>query len=132
MAEFGLGIASLFRLPIGRVTGLLPHRGGPIYITHAAVGFPLGLLAMAFWLYVNQTPGLYRLMARLGVAGVAAAVTGGILAVVHPVRILGMILMLGGSLLAIFSYTIPALERLPTDAGREAGAGLGSAGRDPG
>jgi len=40
------------------------------------------------------------------------AVGGGILALVHPVRLAGMIFMLVGAVIAGFGYLFPTFERL--------------------
>ena len=47
---------------------------------------------------------------RLGIAGIAVGVVGGLLAVVHPLRLAGMGLMLVGGLAAAIGYFMPSLE----------------------
>lgn len=113
--EFALGVASLFRLPIARPTGGLPDRGGPIYLAHAAIGFPLGVFAAAYLLRYREATRTYKMVAWLGFGGAVVAAFGGILTVIHPLRIFGMFFMLAGAVVALFGYIIPTLERLPRD-----------------
>ncbi len=116
-AEFALGVATLVVVPTGRPTGWWPERGTVLYLVHALVGFPLALLAASYLVRVVGSTRLLRLSGWLGGAGVATAGAGGLIAVAHPLRLLGMALMLAGPVVAGFGYLIPALDRLTDDAG---------------
>jgi hypothetical protein len=110
--EFALGIATLILVPTGRPTGLVPTQGRTIFLLHAIVGVPLAagavLLLGATW----RGPRISRLCAWIGGVGVAMSGLGGILTVAHPLRLVGIGLMLVGPVVAGFGYLLPTFDRL--------------------
>ncbi|MHB8245865.1 MAG: hypothetical protein ACYDGN_11025 [Acidimicrobiales bacterium] len=113
--ELAFGIASLFGLPIGRPSGLAPMKTDKIYLVHAGLGLPLAILTPTYLLLVRRKGRTLRMVGWVGGIGVVAAGTGGLLTLVQPVRVLGMILMLAGGLTALFGYLIPLLDNLPSN-----------------
>jgi len=110
--ELVLGIVTLVAVPTGRPTGLLPVEGRAVYLAHAVVGVPLALGAVALWLAQRRGPRLMRLCVWIGGIGVAAGAVGGVLAVSHPLRLVGAALMLAGTLTAGFGYLLPTFDAL--------------------
>lgn len=110
--EFGLGVATLVLVPIGRPTGWWPEQGTVVYGAHAVVGLPLTVLAVHFLRQTRRSPRLLRLSGWIGGVGVAVAGAGGVLAVSHPFRLAGMALMLAGPAAAAFGYLLPTFDRL--------------------
>ncbi len=117
--EFALGVATLVVVPNGRPTGWWPEQGRALYLVHALVGIPLALLSASYLVQVHRSSRLLRLSGWLGSAGVASAGVGGLLAVTHPLRLVGVALMLLGPLVAGFGYLIPTLDRLTDDEGTD-------------
>jgi integral membrane protein len=109
--ELALGIVVLILVPFGRPSGWLPARWETIYLAHAILGLPLGFGAVALLARVRGSTRIARLTGWTGVIGVATAGAGGLLTVDHPLRLVGMALMLIGALVAGFGYLLPALER---------------------
>jgi hypothetical protein len=107
--EFALGVATLVVVPLGRPSAVIPTEGRPLYLAHAVLGFPLAVGAAAFVLTARTTR-LERLSGWIGGAGVAVAGVGGLLAVAHPVRLLGAALMFVGPMVAALGYLAPAFE----------------------
>ncbi len=110
--EFGLGVATLVLVPSGRSTGWWPEQGTVVYGAHALVGLPLTVLAVHFLLQTRRSLRLLRLGGWIGGVGVAIAGAGGVLAVSHPLRLVGVALMLVGPVAAAFGYLIPTFDRL--------------------
>ncbi len=109
--DFLLGIGAIAEVPFGRATEWLPAKGRGLYVPHAIVGAALGLGAVYLLArYGRSTHRIARLAARWGIAGIAVGVVGGLLAVVHPLRLAGMGLMLVGGLAAAIGYFMPSLE----------------------
>lgn len=119
--EFVLGIVTLVSVPTGRPSGWWPDQGRPVYLAHALVGLPLALLAVLYLARVRESTRLHRLSGWIGAVGVAMAGLGGVLAVLHPLRLAGVGLMLAGPLTAGFGYLIPWFDRLSDDAPGEPG-----------
>ncbi len=111
-AEFALGVATLVVVPTGRPTGWWPEEGTVVYLAHALVGLPLVILATLFLVGVRHSSGLHRVSGWVGAVGVGLAGAGGLLAVTHPLRLVGAGLMLVGPAAAGFGYLIPTLDRL--------------------
>ena len=116
--DFVLGLLALFSLSTGRPTGWLPKHGLDVYLAHAIVGLLLTLGAATLLVRVRGSARVLRLAGWLGGSGVAMAGAGGVLAVYHSVRLLGMALMFVGPMIAGFAYLIPLLERAPAEAPR--------------
>lgn len=112
---FALGVATLVVVPMGRPTGWWPATGRIVYLAHAGLGLPLALGAAWYLVRARDSTRLVWLSARVGAAGVAVAGAGGLLAVAHPLRLLGAALMLVGPPVAAFGYLVPTFDRL-TDA----------------
>jgi hypothetical protein len=112
VVEFSLGIAVLLTVPTGRPTGWLPTDGRVVYLAHALLGLPLAVGAVLYLTGSDPASRLDRLSGRIGLVGTGLAGLGGLLTVVHPLRLAGIGLMLVGPLIAVFGYLIPALERL--------------------
>ena len=110
--ELALGIATLVVVPTGRPTGLVPAEGRIVYLAHAAAGVPLAIGAAALWLGHRRGPRMMRLCVWIGGVGVAVAALGGILAVAHPLRLVGAALMLVGTLAAGFGYLLPTFDAM--------------------
>ncbi len=110
--EFVLGIAALVVVPTGRPSGWLPDDGTVLYLVHAGLGLVLTLAAMMFLLRVHGSTRIYGLSAWIGAVGVAVAGIGGVLAAVHPLRLVGLACMFVGPVAAGFGYLLPAFERL--------------------
>ena len=126
--EFALGILTLVVVPTDRASGWLPAGGRAAYLVHAVVGVPLTMAAVTYLVAVRNSARIDRLSGWIGGAGVGLAGAGGFLTVAHPLRLVGLALMLVGSVAAGFGYLLPALDRLtetPPPAGGGAGAGAG-------
>jgi len=109
---FALGVGALAAVPTGRPTGWWPEQGRFVYLAHAGLGLPLALGAAWYLVRARDSTRLIRMSARIGAAGVAVAGAGGLLAVVHPLRLVGVALMLVGPLVAAFGYLVPTFDRL--------------------
>jgi hypothetical protein len=114
--EFALGVATLVSVPTGRASGWWPVQGRLIYVAHALVGLPLALMAVVYLGRVRGSTRLHRLSGWIGGTGVAVAGLGGVLTVLHPLRLVGVGLMLAGPVVAGFGYLIPWFDRLSDDA----------------
>jgi hypothetical protein len=116
--EFVIGIAALFAVPYGRPSEWTPAKGATLYLLHAIIGFPLALGAVALLLLVREADRTLRVTGWIGFGGVAIAGIGGVLAVSHPLRLLGMACMFVGPVTAGLAYLIPLLDRMPAEAPR--------------
>jgi len=114
--EFVLGIVTLVYVPTGRPSGWWPDQGRLVYLAHALVGLPLAVLAVLYLARVRESTRLHRLSGWIGATGVAVAGLGGLLTVVHPLRLVGVGLMLAGPVTAGFGYLIPWFDQLSEDA----------------
>jgi hypothetical protein len=83
-----------------------------VYLLHALVGIPLMIDAVVLLLRVKGTSRIGALCGWIGLAGVVLAGVGGIATVAHPVRIVGLGLMLVGTVVAGFGYVLPTLDSL--------------------
>ncbi len=107
--ELVAGIVALLVVPVRRPDGWLPRQGETAYLIHAGLGGVLTLAAMC--LVLVASPGrMTRAGALIGLAGLALGAGGGILAVYHPSRVAGLVLMLAGTVVAFFGYLIPLAE----------------------
>ena len=119
--EFALGIVTLISVPTGRPSGWWPDQGRLAYLAHAVVGLPLAVLAVLFLARVRESTRLHRLGGWIGAVGVAAAGLGGLLSVFHPLRLVGVGLMLAGPVTAGFGYLVPWFDQLSDDTPGEPG-----------
>lgn len=108
-AEFVLGIVALLFLPPSRPTAWIPHRGLAFYLLHTVVGLALVIGAVAIMPSARRGGRSTRISATIGLVGVILGALGGLAAVYHSVRILGMGLMLVGILLALMGYLMPSV-----------------------
>jgi len=111
--EFVLGLVALVLVPLSRSNGLIPTKGETVYLAHAILGPPLLLGAVALVLRARGATRTLRMVAWIGLLGVCLAGVGGLLTVLHPLRLLGMALMFVGPMIAGFAFLIPALDRSP-------------------
>jgi hypothetical protein len=129
--ELGLGIAALVLVPYDRSLTWLPARGQAVYLAHAVVGGILGIGAVTLLLGARTAPRIARLGSVVGVAGVMTAAVGGVASVDHPTRLLGVGLMLVGTMVAGFGYLMMVIEVTPREPGPgPPGSPLGD--QDPG
>jgi hypothetical protein len=110
-----VGLAELRTVALGRPSGWDPSRGMPIYLVHAVVGGLIGFVSIALFATHRQSARLLRLASIFGLVGVGVAGVGGVLAVYHPVRLIGMALMFIGAGTAFFGYLIPLGGRGKSD-----------------
>ncbi len=108
--ELVLGLATLTLVPLGRPSGWLPSAGRAVYLLHSILGLPLALGAVTLLVWTRGADRIHRLSGWIGACGVALAGLGGLLAVAHPLRLLGVALMLVGPVVAGFGYLIPLFE----------------------
>ena len=109
--DFLLGVAAIVSVPFGRASVWLPVKGRAVYAAHGVVGAALGVGALVLLArFGSSAHRISRLGAKTGVAGIVVGLAGGLLAVDHPVRLVGMALMLLGSLVAGIGYLMPGLE----------------------
>lgn len=109
--DFLLGLGAIITVPFGRPSGWLPVKGREVYLPHAVVGAVL--VAGAVYLVARHGGSAHRitrLAARWGIAGIVVGAVGGLLVTSHPLRLLGMGLMLVGGLVAVIGYCMPSLE----------------------
>ncbi len=114
VVELALGIAALVVVPYARRTVLVPAQGRPLYLTHAAVGGLLGVGAIALFVVARRAGRFVRLGSVVGLVGVAMAAGGGGASIGHPTRLLGVGLMLVGSVVAVFGYLMMLVETPPS------------------
>jgi len=109
--DFLLGIGAIVAVPYGRASAWLPTKGEGVYLAHGVIGAILGVGALYLVVRFGSAPErMARLAARTGIIGIAVGVVGGILTVYHPLRLVGMALMLLGSMAAGIGYLMPSLE----------------------
>lgn len=125
VVEFAVGLAALVLVPIGRPSGVLPHKGRLVYDAHAAVGVALLVGAVVLVAASRRFPRMLRIAAWTALAGVLVAGAGGLVAVDHRLRVLGIGLMFVGSLVAGFAYLVGVLEPPAKPSESEASANPG-------
>jgi hypothetical protein len=108
--EFGLGLAALVVVPLGRPSRWLPARGEAVYGAHALLGGVLGVSAVVLLFSVGKAGRLTRIGGWFGLIGLALGAAGGVLAVYHPLRIAGIGLMFLAPAMAFFGYLMPLIE----------------------
>jgi integral membrane protein len=110
--EFVIGVVTLLLIRPSRPSGLIPSQWPAIYLLHAALGFPIAVRAMVFVIRVRNASRISRLSGWIGVSGVALAGIGGLLTEPQPLRLLGMVVMFLGAIVALFGYLFPTFEKL--------------------
>ena len=106
------GVVTLLLIRPSRPSGLIPSQWPAIYLVHAALGFPLAVRAVVLLIRVRDAPRISRLSGWIGVSGVALAGIGGLLTEPQPLRLLGMVVMFLGAIVALFGYLFPTFEKL--------------------
>ena len=110
--ESALGVVALLKVPLGRPSSWVPREGAAVYVVHATVGFVLAIGAILLVERARRLTRLYTFAAWIGVAGVALAGVGGLLAVSHTLRLVGLLFMFIGPATAAIGYFLPTLDRL--------------------
>lgn len=108
--EFAVGLAALVLVPIGRPSGVLPQKGRVVYDAHAVVGLALLVGAVVLVAASRRFPRMLRIASWTALAGILVAGAGGLVAVDHRLRVLGIGLMFVGSLVAGFAYLVGVME----------------------
>jgi hypothetical protein len=113
IAEFMIGGAELFYVPLNRPTGWLAHHGEAIYVVHALLGATLGLGALYVLSRALTTAHLVqvqRTAAIGGFLGVAVGALGGVLSYERALRLYAISFMMLGVAVAFFCYLLPLIE----------------------
>lgn len=110
--ELVLGVGSIVSVPFRRPNTLLPARGTALYTTHAAVGLALAAGAVGVLVLSLLAGRMARIGAVLGGVGVLIGVAGGGLASYQQTRLLGMGVMMIGTVVAGIGYLVPAMEAM--------------------
>jgi hypothetical protein len=113
--ELVLGLGTLVLVPYDRPLAWIPAQGQAVYVAHAVIGALLGLGAVTLLLGARTAARIARLGSVVGLAGVMAAAAGGLASVDHPTRLLGVGLMLVGTMVAGFGYLMMVVEVTPRD-----------------
>ncbi len=109
-AEFIIGVAALLFVPYSRPTAWIPVRGEFIYLVHAILGGLLAIGSFGILVPAFRESRIARIGSTIGCAGITIGAVGGMLAVFHSSRLIGMALMLVGITLAFFGYLAPIIE----------------------
>lgn len=110
--ELVLGVAVIVSVPYRRPAAVLPTRGIWLYAAHGAVGIALGVGALAVLVLSRAAGRIGRVGAVVGIVGVALGAAGGVFATFQQTRLLGMGMMLVGTVVAGVGYLAPALEAM--------------------
>jgi len=103
-----LGVVALVTVPTTRPAVLVPVAGRFVYLLHALLGGVLAIAgAVVLLLSRERGDALVRRSAVSGLVGVVLAAGGGLLTVLPAERVLGIVVMLAGALLAGFAYLAP-------------------------
>ena len=113
--ELALGIGALVVVPYTRPSTLVPSQGRLVYTIHAGLGGTLGLGAVALFLVARRAQRLARLGSVMGLVGVVIGAGGGVASTGHPTRLLGIGLMLVGTVVAGFGYLVMIVETTSRD-----------------
>jgi hypothetical protein len=111
--ELALGLATLVVVPIGRPDGLIPTQGRLVYVAHSVLGAFLVVGAATLVIKSRQAGRPARIGAIMGAVGILLGAGGGVLAIYHPTRLAGLVLMFLGTLGAAIGYLGPLMEGLP-------------------
>jgi len=113
IAEFILGSAQLFFVPLNRPTGWLAYHGEAIYVVHSLFGVALGIGALSVFAMAVTTGDLARVdrtSAIGGFIGVAVGAFGGALSYERSLRLFAIAFMSLGVAVAFFCYLLPLIE----------------------
>jgi hypothetical protein len=106
-----VGFVELRAVALGRPSGWDPAHGRTLYLAHAVLGGVIGFISIAVFRARRVAPRIVRLGSVFGLLGVGIAGVGGVLAVYHSLRLVGMALMFIGAGTAVFGYVIPLAGR---------------------
>jgi hypothetical protein len=109
-AEFLLGVAALFVVPFGRRSDLVPPKGVLVYLLHGVVGAAVVIGALALVVGWRSMARPHRISAAIGLTGVVLGGAGGLLSLLHPLRLLGAGVMLVGVLVAATGYLVGVID----------------------
>ena len=109
--EVLLGIGELFVLPLSRNSGWDPRPGRYLYLPHAALGLLLFAGAVGVVVVTAEHSRPLRLAARLGTGALVVSGIGGMAAVFHATRLVGMAVMFVASIVACMAYLMPYLAQ---------------------
>lgn len=113
VVEFALGLTALVLVPAGRPSGFQPNKGGLVYDLHSIAGTVLLVGSVTLALMTRRSARIERWAALIGLGGVLVAGAGGLMTASHSVRLLGIVLMFAGTVVAGFAYLAGSLERTP-------------------
>jgi hypothetical protein len=102
-------------VPYDRSLTWIPAPGRLVYLVHAGVGGALGVGAVAAVLGARRAAPIARQGSVTGFVGVVMAGVGGLACVAHPTRLLGVALMLVGTMVAGFGYLMMIIEVPPRE-----------------
>lgn len=111
-ADLALGVATIVSIPFRRPNSLFPGRATWLYAAHAAVGIALVVGAAGVLLLSSFCGRIARIGAVLGAAGIGLGALGGVFASFLATRLLGMGLMLLGTVVAGVGYMAPSLDAM--------------------
>jgi hypothetical protein len=111
--EFAIGVIALLVVPFSRPDGWIPDRSKAVYLVHAGFGVLLLLAACGVLVATARMDRRTKLAALGGLAGIVVGAAGGLLAVAHAVRLVGLALMFVGTGIAFFGYLVPLVEPEP-------------------
>lgn len=109
--ETVIGFVELRTVALGRPSGWDPIQGRALYLAHAALGGAIGVVAILVAHKTRAAPRVVRLGSLFGIVGIGVAGAGGVLAVYHEVRLVGMAFMFIGAGTAVFGYFVPLAGR---------------------
>jgi len=108
--EFTFGLVALLFVPTSRPSVWIPAHGRVIYLMHGLFGTAI-LFGSVVAFVVAKTFGRRAVLGTtVGLVGIVLGAAGGLFAVDHGVRLLGMALMFVGSAVAFFGYLVPLVE----------------------
>lgn len=117
--EFLVGLVGMLYVPFSRPNGWLVPKGETLYLFHAALGGLLGVAALLVVLRVSQQTSVHRIdriAAISGLWGMLVGAVGGVLCVIHSLRLVGLALMFVGVSVAFFGYLMPMIDEAPVTA----------------
>jgi hypothetical protein len=113
--ELVFGVAAVVLIPYDRPFTWIPAEGRLVYVIHAGVGGALGVGAVAVVLGARRASPIARQGSVTGLVGVVMAGVGGLACAAHPTRLLGVALMLVGTMVAGFGYLMMVIEVAPRE-----------------
>lgn len=115
--EFTLGVVALVAVPISRPTGWIPAKGKLLFALHGFVGIAALVGGCVVVTLARGAGRIARIASIGGLIGILLGGGGGLLAVSHSLRLVGMGVMFVASGVAFFAYLAPLIE--PAAAGKQ-------------